>query len=73
MAPTTFESMTPAERRAFMRLKYATKQEPEVNRRFASLDRVDLALLAELPVTPPDEKDAQLQELHDRLHQGRTG
>ena len=72
MDNATFDAMTPAERRAFLRRQFAGKQQPPVNRRFANLDRIDLALLAELPVTPPQDKDRMLKDLHDRLHQGRT-
>jgi hypothetical protein len=32
------------------------------------LDDDDLARLAELPITPPEEKDRALQALWDRLH-----
>lgn len=73
MDRVTFDALTPAERRAFVQRQFAGKACDPENRRFASVDRVDLALLAELPITPPDEKDRQLRELHDRLHQGRPG
>ena len=60
---TDFEAMPPAERLAWYRSRYASKAEPQQNRRHASLDLTDFELLAELPVTPPEEKDAALREL----------
>lgn len=68
----TWESMTPAQRLVAYRRRFDTKIRPVENRRYANLDAIDLALLAELPITPPDEKDRQLNELHERLHRPRT-
>jgi len=69
----TWDNMTPAARRALVRAMYASKSEPEPNRRHASLDAIDLALLAELPQTPPEEKDRELETLRERLLRRRTG
>lgn len=68
----TWESMTPLQRLTAYRRRFDTKISPVENRRHANLDSIDLALLAELPVTPPDEKDRQLNELRERLHRPRT-
>ena len=63
-----FDAMPPAERLAWYRSRFASKTEPQQNRRHASLDLADFELLAELAVTPPEEKDEALRELRRRLH-----
>jgi hypothetical protein len=51
-----------------LRARLATAGEHPEQKPDRALGAVDLALLDELPLTPPDEKDAFLADFWRRLH-----
>lgn len=60
--------MSPAERLAELRRRFATKDAPPTGKE--GLTREDIERLAELPATDPDEKTRELERIWQRLHGG---
>lgn len=61
------EPTTPSEQRAWFQHRMATMAAPAELRPANALEIEDLACLAELPVSDPDEKTRELREFRERL------